>query len=268
MVHLIGIGDNSADLYLHLGLMFPGGNAINVAALARRYGHPASYLGWLGDDAGGRHVLAALREEGVDTSRCRVVAGPTASSRISLVDGERVFGGFDPGVTTQIALADEDLDFVRQHDVAHTSIYSYIERDLPRLRAAARQLSFDFSQDPPRAYLAEILPQTTIAFMSCPGQPREDAEALLRWAHAQGPALVVLTRGPGGALAYDGRRVYAQGVVEAEIVDTLGAGDAFIARFLVEHLGGETIAAALAAAAESAATTCGYYGGFGHGAPF
>ena len=52
-----------------------------------------------------------------------------------------------------------------------------------------------------------------------------------------------------------------------EVVDTLGAGDAFAARFLVEHLGGADLRAALAAATVSAGETCGYYGALGHGVP-
>jgi fructoselysine 6-kinase len=56
--------------------------------------------------------------------------------------------------------------------------------------------------------------------------------------------------------------------VETNVVDTLGAGDAFAARFLVEYLGGSPIGEALEKAALSAAETCGYYGAFGYGIPF
>ena len=122
MIQVIGVGDNTVDRYLDLEMTYPGGNAVNVAVLAHRYGHPASYMGWLGDDAHGRLILNALCSEGIDTSRCRVVHGPNACSDVSLVDGDRVFGTFDPGVCAQIALSDEDLRTVSQHDVTHTSI--------------------------------------------------------------------------------------------------------------------------------------------------
>ncbi len=44
MIRVIGVGDNTIDVYLHKRTMF-GGNALNVAVLAHRYGHPAAYLG-------------------------------------------------------------------------------------------------------------------------------------------------------------------------------------------------------------------------------
>lgn len=267
MVCVIGVGDNTVDRYLHLGRMFPGGNAVNVPVLAHRYGHPASYVGWLGDDALGRLILNALRKEGVDVSRCRVVDGPNAHSEVTLIEADRVFVGSDPGVCARLALDEQDLDFVRQHDVTHTGIYSHIEPHLARLSEASNCLSFDFSQEWDRAYLAEVLPWVDVAFLSNLGQSRGPTVELMRWARSRGPAVVVVTRGEQDAMAYDGQQVYRQGAIETEVVDTLGAGDAFAARFLVEYLEGVPIALALAAAAEAAAEVCGYYGAFGHGVP-
>ncbi len=267
-LNIIGVGDNTVDQYIHLRRMFPGGNAVNVPVLVRRYGHRASYMGCLGNDALGRLLLDALVEEGVDVSRCRVVAGPNAYCQVSLVAGDRVFGESSVGVTPLLALTDDDLAFIRQHDIAHTSIYSHIEKDLPRLRKSANRLSFDFSQGWKQTYLAAALPYVAFAFLSCSHLQEDETADLLRWAHAQGPEMVVATRGQHGALAFDGRRLYRQGIVETAVVDTLGAGDAFIARFLVEWGSGQSAEESLALAAASAAETCGYYGAFGHGVPF
>ncbi|MFZ5916849.1 MAG: fructoselysine 6-kinase [Chloroflexota bacterium] len=265
MVRVIGVGDNTVDKYQDLRMMFPGGNTVNVAVLARRYGHPASYIGWLGDDEHGRLILNALRQERVDTSHCRVVDGPNACGEIFLVDGDRVFGQSDAGVSDRLALTEADLHFVGQHDLAHTSIYSHIERDLPKLSGAARHLSFDFSDEWKRDYLADRLPWVDTAIVSYPHRPEAEIKDLMRWMQAQGPACVLVTQGKAGAAAYDGARFYRQSIVETEVLDTLGAGDAFIARFLVERLSGAATEAALAAAAASAAETCRYYGAFGHG---
>lgn len=268
MIRLIGVGDNTVDQYLHLRQMFPGGNAVNVPVLARRYGHPTSYIGWLGNDERGRLLLAALQVEGVDCSHCRVVDGANAYCQVTLVNGDRVFGQSDAGVTRQLALTPEDLAFIRQHDVLHTSIYSHIQAELPQLQQATPCLSFDFSQGWRRDYLTAVLPYTTAAFLSYPDKSEAETADLLRWVQAQGPRVVVVTRGQDGALAYDGQHLYHQGIVPTTVVDTLGAGDAFIARFLVEYLGGQPIAASMALAAVAAAETCGYYGAFGHGAAF
>ena len=268
MLQVIGVGDNTVDRYLDLGMMFPGGNAVNVAVLTHRYGHPASYLGWLGDDAHGRLILDALCAEQVDTSRCRVVQGPNAHNVVSLVDGERIFGAYDHGVCAQIALTEEDLDFIGQHDLVHTSTYSHLERDIERLSAVSPFLSCDFADRSDPEYFSSFLPWINFALVSYPGYSVSETEDLMRWMLAQGPEVVLITRGAEGAMASDGRQIHRQGIVETEVVDTLGAGDAFAARFLVEYLCGASIPNALEAASTSAAETCSYYGAFGYGAPF
>lgn len=268
-LRILGVGDNTVDQYLHLRRMFPGGNAVNVPVLAHRYAAEASYIGWLGDDRYGRLILDALRREGVDASRCRVIeGGSNAHCEVNLVDGDRVFGASSAGVTRQIALTEEDFAFVSQFDLVHSSVYSHIEAQLPQLRNAAHRLSFDFSQGWKRPYLEQVLPYTTFAFLSYPDQSQSECEELMRWIKTQGPEVIVVTRGKEGALAFDGEHIVQQGIVEATVVDTLGAGDAFIARFLVEHLGGKPIAESMALAAYSAAETCGYYGAFGYGMEF
>lgn len=265
MARVVGVGDNTVDRYIHLGQMFPGGNAVNVPVLAHRAGHPASYIGWLGNDLRGRLILDALRMEGIDTSHCRVVDGPTSFSTVTLVDGERVFGAADHGVTTRIALDEADLTFIGEHDLTHTSIYSYLEGDLPRLKRASARLSFDFSSDWTRDNLPKVLPWIDFALLSYPGADPAAIEELARWVVKQGPSLAVVTSGEAGAFAYANGRLVHQGIVPTQVVDSLGAGDAFAARLLVDVVDGHSLEAAMEAAATSAAATCTYFGAFGHG---
>ena len=79
--------------------MYPGGNAVNVAVHARRNGATSAYLGAVGTDRAGQVVLAALEEEGVDTTLTRQVDGPNAYADVRVVDGNRVFGGADVGIS-------------------------------------------------------------------------------------------------------------------------------------------------------------------------
>lgn len=84
---LAGVGDNVVDRYRDLGTMFPGGQALNVAVYARRAGVESAYLGVVGDDVAGRHVLGALVAEGVDTSHVQVRSGSNAFAEVALVGG-------------------------------------------------------------------------------------------------------------------------------------------------------------------------------------
>ena len=82
---LLGIGDNVLDDYRWRQELYPGGNSVNVPVLARRYdGSTAAYIGVLADDGAGLHFASALREEGVDISRVRVMHGISARNYIEL----------------------------------------------------------------------------------------------------------------------------------------------------------------------------------------
>lgn len=269
MARILGLGDNTIDTYVSAGLQFPGGNAVNVAALTRRLGARSSYLGCWGDDAGGAILRAALTAEGVDLSHVREIAGgETARARIAHENGDRRFVGSRPGVRARYALGGRDLDFIAAHDAVHTSCNSDLDDELARIAGAARLLSYDFSEKWTAQRLERALPLVDIAFFSAPGRDDAACHDLLAQAIAAGSAVAVVTRGPRGAIGRAGDELRTQAPLPARVVDTLGAGDGLIAGFLVAHLGGASLADALAAGAAFAAELCGWQGAFGHARPW
>jgi fructoselysine 6-kinase len=262
-MQLAGVGDNVVDRYRDLGVMFPGGQALNVAVHARRVGVEAAYVGVVGDDRAGCHVLASMHEERIDTSHVRVMHGPNAYADVGLANGNREFLGGDPGVSV-FEPSDADLRFLESASVIHSSESSYLEDQLERLAAVA-PLSFDFSIRRDEAYLDPILPFVTIAEFSLADMDDDDALAWIERIHRAGPRLVLATRGPSQALLSDGQDIWRQPANPTHVVDTLGAGDAFIAHVLVGFIRSEPFEVSLARAAKAAATTCSSYGAFGHG---
>ena len=74
--------------------------------------------------------------------------------------------------------------------------------------------------------------------------------------------------GVRGSYLLEQGREHRQECVRADVVDALGAGDAFIAAFLAEyHAGGGDLADAAQKASVFAAQCCGHYGAFGHAMP-
>jgi fructoselysine 6-kinase len=266
-VRLLGIGDNVVDRYLEMGTMFPGGNALNVAVAARRAGAVAAYLGALGDDAAGRVILDALRAEAVETNRVRIRHGPNAYALVHLVEGDRAFVGGDHGVS-RFVLSLEDVAYAATFDLIHTGDCSFFEGQVADLAATGPPVSFDFSVHREAAYVEPLLPHIQIAFFSASDLDDNAAEQLLHTTTARGPRLALATRGSADVVLHDGRRTWRQPVVvKGPIVDTLGAGDSFIGRFLVGVMSGEDPKLSLQAAAEAASVTCGRLGAFGYGCP-
>ncbi|MEV0345971.1 PfkB family carbohydrate kinase [Nonomuraea sp. NPDC050680] len=286
LIRLVAVGDNVVDRYPDLGVMYPGGNAVNVAVHARRTGAESGYLGAVGTDEAGRVVRDALAAEGVDLSLLRTVDGPNAFATVRLVAGERKFTGGREGVS-RFRLSPADLVRLAAADIVHTGECSFLEGQLDQLAAHTRRLSFDFSERP-WDYVEEHARHAGIAILSSPSGSREEALALARRVRALGPATVAVTLGAHGAVlvseaaeaAEAARAARAAGVLEGDedvvawgaaeavaVVDTLGAGDAFIARLLVGLARGEDLAALAVAATAYASHACTSYGAFGHEAP-
>ena len=150
---LLGLGDNVMDAYLFRGELYPGGNAANVAVLAKRAGAEKSgYIGVLATDAAGEHFRTVLQTENVDISRLRRGVGRTACNYITLDDqGDRAFSGNNGQETVQNLyrpiITSADRMYAAAFDVVHSSIHSGLDDALPALSHCA-----DLSMDQRRFY--------------------------------------------------------------------------------------------------------------------
>ncbi|WOH19093.1 PfkB family carbohydrate kinase [Paenarthrobacter sp. GOM3] len=281
---VIGFGDNIVDRFLDRKVMYPGGNCVNVAVFARRLGVESAYLGVFGSDPLGTFVRDAIDAEGVDTSRCITRDGLNGVTEIKVVDGDRIFLGWNQGgVTTSdpFVLEDEHLRYLASAQLVHSSVYSASESQLPALRSAGTLVSFDYSSEPERrtdAYLAQTAPYVDLALLSCGNMTVAAVENNLKRVHAAGVSLAVGTRGQSGAMMYDGERFLTQAAAPTDplrFADTMGCGDAFLAGLVVSLLSSgwsrlfrppvEDCRKALVRGAESAAAQCYVEGAFGHG---
>lgn len=264
-VTLLAVGDNVVDRYPERGVLYPGGNAVNVAVHGRRCGAGTAYIGAVGTDVAGRTVLDALVAEGVDTSLLRVVEGPNAYADVRVVDGNRVFGHGDVGVS-RIRLAPADFAAVAAATLVHTGECSMVEEQLADLAAAAPRLSFDFSERP-FDYIEEHAHLVDVAIRSLPSVSADVAVEEARRIAALGPGLVAVTMGAGGAVAVEGDLVVHAPAPPTAVVDTLGAGDAFIARLLTGLIADVPLETLLPAATTYASRSCATYGAFGYETP-
>ena len=233
------VGDNCVDHYRQTGEDHFGGNPVNVAVYTRRLGGNASYVGAVGTDSRGAAMLEALRGRGVDVSHVHVEPGSTAVTYVEHINGDRVFGDYDEGVMTHFALTEEDVAFLGSHDLVVSGLWGHAEAYLSRIRQHGAVTAFDCSDH------------------------SSDDETLLRRLQAltaAGTRIAVATRGARGSMAYDGKQVCRQGIIPCQVVDTMGAGDSFIAGFLHGYLEGLDIPACMTAGAQCSAVTLSYEG--------
>ncbi|XOQ47868.1 MAG: Fructosamine kinase FrlD [Eubacteriales bacterium] len=242
MIKTLGIGDNVCDKYLHIATIYPGGNALNVAVFSAMHGARAAYLGTFGDDLVGKHVYQAASEIGLDLSHCRFAHGENGCARVQLVNGDRVFlTGNKGGISREKppVLTGMDEEYISGFDLVHTSVYSFLEPQLPVIRRAARFVSMDFSNQTDDGYFRLCCPYIDCAEISCGDMEESKIRAAMEKIMIYGCRhIVIATRGSKGAFVLVDGEFYEQSPFLVKARDTMGAGDAFIASFLTNYLDG------------------------------
>ena len=233
---IVAVGDNVVDCYPALERMFPGGNCINVSVFARRFGAASAYVGAIGGDLAGIAIRQALEQEGVATERLRVLDGPTAYCVIGHEQGERIFLRSDLGVS-MFEPAEADFAYVRGFDAVHIGQSSGLNAHIARFAAATR-LSYDFSTKHDHPAFDAVAPHCFLASFSGGGLSEGRALSLLQRGLKAGAQWVLVTRGRQGAILGNAETIATVAARPCTIVDTLGAGDTFIARVLVGLLEG------------------------------
>jgi fructoselysine 6-kinase len=265
MVKIVAMGDNVVDCYLSRNSMFPGGNCLNVSVFIQKFGGSSAYVGAIGRDAAGQAIFSALTEEGVDTSHLRRLDAPTAYCVIGHRNADRIFITYDLSIS-MFEPTEQDFAFAATFDAVQIGQSSGLDGYLERVSTLTR-LSYDFSNKYSVEKISRIAPLCYLASLSARDDDREHALELMRRVLACGAKWCLVTRGSQGAILGNGTDVFEVAAERVDVVDTLGAGDTFIARTLFGLLKGEAPATLLAAAALEAARTCSYYGAFGHGVP-
>ncbi|MEW2382768.1 5-dehydro-2-deoxygluconokinase [Micromonospora sp. NPDC047707] len=229
---------------------FLGGSPTNVAVAASRQGLRAGVITRTGADAFGGYVHKALREFGVDDSHVRPVDGlPTPITFCEIFppdDFPLWFYRTPTAPDLQIRPEELDLDAVASARVfwlTGTGLCQQPSRDAHAAALAARDrrphtvLDLDyrptFWSDPAAATaaIAEALPQVTVAVGNLDeveiAVGTRDAEHAARLLLDRGPRLAVVKLGPAGVLARTDAQTVRVPPVPVEVVNGLGAGDAF-----------------------------------------
>ncbi len=258
------MGDNCIDVLRYAAdgrtVRRIGGNAVNVAVQAARAGAVAEYFGAVGADEDGRLTLAVLAAQGVGIEGVVVRPGATSITEIDVTpEGERILSREDFGACRGYSPSSADLGRILSADHVHIGWLDDGGALRRALAAQGRSVSQDLSVNAdPRNLGVEGL---SVCFGSLAGPPGP-AEALARGWLAQGAAMAVVTRGAGGATVVCREGVWHVPAEPVEPVDTTGAGDSFIAAFLLARIGGASPEQAARAGVRAAGLTCLHEGGF------
>ena len=251
----------------------PGGKGANQAVAAAYGGAAVTMAGCVGDDDHGTEVRTALQQAGVDVSRMRTAPGRRTGLAVVLVepDGENAIV-VSPGANHAITAAEvpEMLG-----DLADVDLL-LLQLELP-VAVVARAVSVAHAARVPvvlNLAPALSLPDGTMGAVDVLVVNRSEAEFLLgrplgtpqalteapTALRGLGPGAVVVTAGAEGAVLDDGAGPVHVPAAAVEVVDTAGAGDAFVGVMAARCASGETLGEAVAAATAAAGAAVGTHG--------
>lgn len=225
--------------------MGPGGKGSNQAVAAARAGAAVSFISRIGNDAFGELAIRTWEAEGIRPRVTRTAETPTGAAFIYVHErrGDNAIIVV-PGAADRIRPADVDAaaDVIRESRVFVTQLEQPVDaavRGLKIARAAgsitvfnpAPAIGFDQGLFTLCDFVVpnetEALALTGIAVDDLDGA-RRAGDALL----AKGAATALITLGERGALYHArGRSLHLPPVSAGKVVETTGAGDAFVGGF-------------------------------------
>jgi 5-dehydro-2-deoxygluconokinase len=257
---VITMGRISVDVYpLQVGVSlrevesfgkYLGGSPSNVAVAAAQYGRDVALITRTGADPFGEFLHDALRGFGVDDRYVTSVAGlntPIAFCEIFPPDDFPLYFYREPKAPDmEIRAEDLDYDAIRAARVFWVTVTGLSDEPsrsatLAALEARAKSgitvLDLDYrpmfwsSREEAREWVGRALEHVTVAVGNLDEtdtavgvrEPRAAAQAL----RDRGVELAIVKQGPKGVLADDGTTAVEVPPVPVEVVNGLGAGDAF-----------------------------------------
>jgi ribokinase len=218
-----------------------GGKGANQAAAAALLGADVTILGRVGDDGFGEPLVEALADKGVDTSLIEAATdSSTGTAFITITpDGENAIT-VAPGANRSLTVEDVDdaSDSIGDARVLVVQMEVPPEVVLRAVEVASQQgtralVNLAPPTEVPRELLKKLDPlvvnEHEAAFLL--GEKVEGLEGALSAAQellALGPGSAVVTLGEDGAVFSDGESKEHLTSPEVEVVDTTGAGDAFV----------------------------------------
>jgi ribokinase len=232
----------NADLSTH-----NGGKGANQAAAAALLGASVTFLGRVGDDEFGGPLVRALADKGIDTGLVEQASGKSTGAAFITVtpDGENAIT-VAPGANR--SLTPEDVDaasgkigdssvLVAQMEIPVKTVLRAVEVADEKGTRALVNLAPTF--EVPRELLEKLDPlvvnEHEAGFLL--GSRVEGVDGALSAAPellSLGPRSAVITVGEDGAVFADGESTGHLPAPEVDVVDTTGAGDAFVGALAIK----------------------------------
>lgn len=248
----------------------PGGKGANQAVAAARCGARVGLVAKVGRDPLGAERLQQLRREGVDVTHTTEADAPTGLAFVSVSpDGENTIV-IAPGANAALGIA--DVETARDALQSASVVVCQLEIPTAAVRRAAALASgratVVLNAAPFRELDPELLGLVDVLVVNRgegdalvgDGTFGDDVEVLAHRLEQLGPSAVVVTLGGEGAVFRAGGDAVHLPAPKMPVVDTTGAGDAFVGALAAALAGGASLRSAVAAGITAGSATVAHAG--------
>ncbi|MDO4198217.1 MAG: PfkB family carbohydrate kinase [Erysipelotrichaceae bacterium] len=238
MLKIVCVGDNVIDYYKNLGVMYPGGNAVNVACHSAMQNQKAYYAGNIADDQMGEIILDSLKKKNVDVSYARIIDNSsTKYCDYDVVDGERTY--LDVVVEDNwagIISFDELPSYIKEADIVHCSVNAKMPEEVMKWNNLDGVMVYDFGEKEKYRtdeYLSTVGNVTDLGMFSCQKMSIEEISEFMKRIHSFGIRHILITMGTDGQYFSNGLKIFYNPTEKVVPVDTMGAGDSYLSCFMI-----------------------------------
>jgi sugar/nucleoside kinase (ribokinase family) len=265
---VIVVGELNVDLILNQIENFPsvgkevlanqmtltlGSSSAIFASNLSVLGSSVTYIGKLGNDNFGDHIINALRDKGVDTSNI-IFSGDKATGATIVLNymEDRAMVTY-PGAMSELTIldiTDEALLSAKHLHVSSVFLQHGLKPDLVQLFKRAKGLGLTTSMDPQwdpaeewDIPLPDLLPYVDI-FMPNVAELKaftraRDLETSVRFINKSANTIVIKDGNKGAYLCEGETFVHQPAFLNTNVVDSIGAGDSFDAGFIHRFIQGQ-----------------------------
>ncbi|MBT2566280.1 sugar kinase [Arthrobacter sp. ISL-85] len=260
-----------------------GGAESNFAIALSRLGVAVTWSGRVGNDSLGELILRELRAEGI---KVHGIVDPQAPTGLMIKErrtSEQLKVWYYRSGSAGSCLQPHDVpeEQIREARLLHltgitpalsASAAEAVDHAIVIAQDAGTMVSLDlnyraalWSQEEAGELYRKLLPQVDFVFagdeeaMIALGLDQTQPHQSLELAHqlaVLGPRHAIVKLGPLGAVAVADSDQLVQAAVPVNVVDTVGAGDAFVAGYIAEFLAGENLEQRMRTAVRTGAFAC------------
>jgi len=256
MIKFASIGDCCVDVYPQFNQALLGGSAFNVALAARKLKVKTSLISAVGTDDWGKKYLSTH----IDSQFISSLPGKTSHVEIKLDKHKSpVFSQWQLGALKNFQLNPSHQDFLStQTAVTCTAIKplekilnQFCQMDLPGVFKSA-----DFDGNTPYSFSVPDIPQYLSSLdLAAKSINSSDTKSLnfLKNLAIKHNKMILVTLGSHGSQIFTKEKTYFQPSIKTKPTDTTGAGDAYLATFIIHYLQTKNIPASMISATQAAA---------------